>query len=133
MARPFKFTNLPAELRMMIWRLLFEEYLEEGAPGMDAMGFIHQASDHVTRAIMSNRLIFIRFKKRLCPGLRGARLVQFLSMNSGSRGIFISLLRSNKGKGNGLKEIFTHRRTWSPTLRMLYIKDFGVYEDESLL
>lgn len=42
------------------------------------------------------------------------------------------MLRSNKGKSNGLEEIFTHPRTWSPTFGMLYIKDFGACEDEKL-
>ena len=62
MAQSFKITNLPAELRMMIWRQFFEEYLEEGTPGMDTMGFIRQASDRVACAIMSSGLIFFGLK-----------------------------------------------------------------------
>ena len=133
MAQSFKITNLPAELRMMIWRQFFEEYLEEGTPGMDTMGFIRQASDRVACAIMSSGLIFFGLKSDYGLDWGIAWLVRFLSINSESRGSFISSLRSNKGKSNGLEEIFTRPRTWSPTLRVLYIKDVGVCEDEGLL
>lgn len=100
---------------------------------MDAMGFMHEASDHVAYAIMSNGLIFFGLKNDYVLGWGMAWFAQFLSINSESRGIFISLLWSNEGKSNGLEEIFMRPRTWSPTFALLYIKDFGVCEDESML
>ena len=93
---------------------------------MDVIGYIHEATNHNYQ----QQSQFLRFKRRLCPGVVMAWLVQFLSINSASQGIFISLL--NKGKSNGLEEIFTHRRKLSPTFRMLYVEDSRIFEDESL-
>ena len=95
----------------------------------DVTVYIYEAIDHGACAIISS-LNFFGVKDDYVLGWVMVWLVQFLSINSASQGVFISLL--NKGRSDRLEKIFTHQRKLSPTFRMLYIKDFRICEDESL-